>query len=573
MQPNLALIPPSAEGPSSSDPVDFQLKLDCDTVAEFTERYANDISRGGIFIRTRKPLAVGTKLKLDLRIWNGEPLIVGEGTVFWTREPDMTGGDSGVLYPGMGVRFGKLTRASQELINHTLSERAKRKRSNSMEIPGIPSPMDAGPGSQELLASGVPEEATPAVPMSPHASGQMAVSPGAAQGADRHATPLATPIQTSAAMKAASPPSAPTKAAAASSGPVKATPASSASSGPIKAASPSLPEPNVAATTRMPLVPAPSPLPPVPSAPVAATPAKAAASPSVTSSAARKKRFLMAGSAGLLLLVAGAAMVATSGGKKSVTSDNATGAVATQPAPAPTQPARDPAPAGATPSPAPQPTAATEPAAAAAPVAVAERDPGGEATPSAAEQDSPADHQKGKTRAAPSRRDIRAAKPADRHAAPTVVAMAATAHRPAGRPGSDGSPAESPAAPAARAEERQTAPPPAVVAVAVTPPAAHVAASPKEELRPAPGGGASAPSHKLRLTSIPSDADVLLDGKAIGKTPLFGVEIDVSRPHALLIRKDGYAPFQQAITAGSDWTVKASDRSVSTLKISALLKQ
>ena len=82
---------------------------------------------------------------------------------------------------------------------------------------------------------------------------------------------------------------------------------------------------------------------------------------------------------------------------------------------------------------------------------------------------------------------------------------------------------------------------------------------------------APSPAHKLRLTSIPSDAEVVLDGKVIGRTPLFGIDIDVSRTHALLIRKEGFAPNQQAITASSDWTIKASDKSVSTLKISVLL--
>jgi len=124
-------------------------------------------------------------------------------------------------------------------------------------------------------------------------------------------------------------------------------------------------------------------------------------------------------------------------------------------------------------------------------------------------------------------------------------------------------------APAEHADERPTVPPPAVVAVAA-PPAAR--AVEHEEIRgAAPSAIAPSPAHKLRLTSIPSDAEVVLDGKVIGRTPLFGVDIDTSRTHALLIRKEGFAPHQQAITASSDWTIKASDKSVATLKISVLL--
>jgi hypothetical protein len=79
-------------------------------------------------------------------------------------------------------------------------------------------------------------------------------------------------------------------------------------------------------------------------------------------------------------------------------------------------------------------------------------------------------------------------------------------------------------------------------------------------------------AHKLRLTSIPSEAEVELDGKVVGKTPLFGIEIDVTRPHALVVRKDGFAPFKQTVSSGSEWSVRSSENSA-TLRISALLKK
>ncbi|HET6149728.1 MAG TPA: protein kinase [Polyangia bacterium] len=82
----------------------------------------------------------------------------------------------------------------------------------------------------------------------------------------------------------------------------------------------------------------------------------------------------------------------------------------------------------------------------------------------------------------------------------------------------------------------------------------------------------AATSHKLRITSIPSDAQVSIDGKVVGRTPLFGAEIDMSAPRQLAIRKDGYILYKQIITASSEWSVRPSDPTSVTLRISALLK-
>jgi serine/threonine protein kinase len=83
----------------------------------------------------------------------------------------------------------------------------------------------------------------------------------------------------------------------------------------------------------------------------------------------------------------------------------------------------------------------------------------------------------------------------------------------------------------------------------------------------------AATSYKLRITSIPSEGEVFLDGKSLGRTPLFGADIDMSRSHRLVIRKQGYAAYEQTVTTTSDWSIKPSDRSSALLRISALLRQ
>src|SRR6185503_19761023 len=91
-------------------PVNLRIKFRSENVDQFIERYAVDVSRGGIFIRTRDPLAVGTQLRLDFQFHNGTALMAGEGTVVWIREVDP---NRASVPPGMGVRFDKLSPESQ----------------------------------------------------------------------------------------------------------------------------------------------------------------------------------------------------------------------------------------------------------------------------------------------------------------------------------------------------------------------------------------------------------------------------------------------------------------------------
>lgn len=106
-------------------PVNLRIKFRSETLHQFIERYAIDVSRGGIFIRTREPLAVGTQLKLDFQYQNGTPLMAGEGTVVWIRELDP---NRPTVPPGMGVRFDRLSPESQTVLEQLLQDKAKHDR-------------------------------------------------------------------------------------------------------------------------------------------------------------------------------------------------------------------------------------------------------------------------------------------------------------------------------------------------------------------------------------------------------------------------------------------------------------
>jgi uncharacterized protein (TIGR02266 family) len=116
-------------------PVTLKIKFKSETLEQFIERYAVDVSQGGIFIRTKEPLAVGTQMKFEFQLRDASPLIAGEGTVVWTRENDPS---RPAIAPGMGVRFDRLADGSQNVLERILAEKAKQAPSRSGDGPTKP---------------------------------------------------------------------------------------------------------------------------------------------------------------------------------------------------------------------------------------------------------------------------------------------------------------------------------------------------------------------------------------------------------------------------------------------------
>src|SRR5437870_737862 len=121
VMPDTATPRPEERGrtgtPPPGAPVNLNMQFTCGSVGEFLDRHAADVSRGGIFIRTRELLAVGCPVNLDLQLGTGATLLAGSGTVFWTRAADPAVAES---EPGMGIRFGKMTKQSQDMLSFLL---------------------------------------------------------------------------------------------------------------------------------------------------------------------------------------------------------------------------------------------------------------------------------------------------------------------------------------------------------------------------------------------------------------------------------------------------------------------
>jgi uncharacterized protein (TIGR02266 family) len=92
------------------------------TLEDFIERYSMDISGGGVFIKAKKPLAVGTLLKFEFMLQDQSSLIHGVGRVAWRREEaEASEGNP----PGMGIKFIKMDPESRAIVQRIVDERAR----------------------------------------------------------------------------------------------------------------------------------------------------------------------------------------------------------------------------------------------------------------------------------------------------------------------------------------------------------------------------------------------------------------------------------------------------------------
>ncbi|MCC6998437.1 MAG: TIGR02266 family protein [Deltaproteobacteria bacterium] len=136
----------------------LRLKLKYADVETFVDKFATNISKGGIFIATRQPKPAGTSLRFELLLENGQKLIRGEGVVSWVKDFDPK---QPARPHGMGVKFTKLDADSRVLVDRMLA--VKQKRASS----GAASPSDGVPVSVASSESGAVKGSAPVTPSAP----------------------------------------------------------------------------------------------------------------------------------------------------------------------------------------------------------------------------------------------------------------------------------------------------------------------------------------------------------------------------------------------------------------------
>ncbi|WP_243336721.1 TIGR02266 family protein [Anaeromyxobacter soli] len=158
-------------------PVGLAVRLSYGTIDELVERFAVNISRGGVFIRTRAPRPVGTRLALELRLSGGEAAIRGEGVVRWIQAEDPAAHPRRA--PGMGVQFTRLDDASRALVERMVELKERRG-----VAPGViaPAPIAARPDGTPAPTR-APDAAlpTPPPPSAPPVLTPLPAAPSPAQ--------------------------------------------------------------------------------------------------------------------------------------------------------------------------------------------------------------------------------------------------------------------------------------------------------------------------------------------------------------------------------------------------------
>jgi uncharacterized protein (TIGR02266 family) len=101
--------------------VGLKLRYKSATVDEFIEKYALDVSPRGIYVNIAKPLAVGTLVKLEIRLANEQVVIKGVGSVLGNRDRAQASGTRPV---GLWIKFIQIDEPSKAFIEKLVSARA-----------------------------------------------------------------------------------------------------------------------------------------------------------------------------------------------------------------------------------------------------------------------------------------------------------------------------------------------------------------------------------------------------------------------------------------------------------------
>ena len=80
----------------------IELKVDYKKLNSFFADYTKNISQGGTFIKTKKPLPVGTRFLFALAVPALAEPVTLDGEVTWVLKADGAGAGQD---PGMGIRF------------------------------------------------------------------------------------------------------------------------------------------------------------------------------------------------------------------------------------------------------------------------------------------------------------------------------------------------------------------------------------------------------------------------------------------------------------------------------------
>jgi uncharacterized protein (TIGR02266 family) len=119
--------------PSQSDQV-VRVRLRYPDLDTFVEKYAPNVTRGGIFLASREPRPVGEVIRFEVLLRLGSPVLSGRGRVAWVKE--FNPAEPHRPY-GMGVQFLDIDAPAREVLEKLLERKAARP-SGAHQVVGQP---------------------------------------------------------------------------------------------------------------------------------------------------------------------------------------------------------------------------------------------------------------------------------------------------------------------------------------------------------------------------------------------------------------------------------------------------
>jgi uncharacterized protein (TIGR02266 family) len=124
---------------SSTAPVRIRLRFA--SFDAFIDKFAPNVTRGGVFIASRTPLPIGATFAFEIQLAGGEVALAGDGKVTWVKAFDPATPQKPY---GMGVQFLRLDNPSRELLNKILARKAAPGGSGAVRAPVMTATASAG---------------------------------------------------------------------------------------------------------------------------------------------------------------------------------------------------------------------------------------------------------------------------------------------------------------------------------------------------------------------------------------------------------------------------------------------
>lgn len=104
--------------------------------AAFIERYASNVSKGGIFIVSREVHPIGSEIKFEIRSVDGAAVFTGVGIVRWTKLHD----PATKQLPGLGIQFTNLDDDNQQVLEKLLELNAQSLEDSQSGLDSLATP-------------------------------------------------------------------------------------------------------------------------------------------------------------------------------------------------------------------------------------------------------------------------------------------------------------------------------------------------------------------------------------------------------------------------------------------------